>query len=149
MPFQCTVGSTPASCSCTSDLLAGLRGLSCLAPAVICSALLACWQCDPTGAAFYGLLLCCACCAERAVLCCSASHCSLLCCLLRLNAVLCVLCCVVLLFVAHCCAGVLQAQLREVESEEAGNDMDADSNRKRKELCRDGSMTGEVCSRRC
>jgi hypothetical protein len=38
----------------------------------------------------------------------------------------------------------LQQQLREVESEEGGNEGDGDSSRKRKELCRDGSMTGEV-----
>eukprot|EP00882_Tetradesmus_deserticola_P027060 GHRQ01029905.1.p2 GENE.GHRQ01029905.1~~GHRQ01029905.1.p2 ORF type:complete len:133 (+),score=74.52 GHRQ01029905.1:666-1064(+) len=37
-------------------------------------------------------------------------------------------------------------QLREVESEEGGTEGDGDSNRKRKELCRDGSMTGEVSS---
>jgi hypothetical protein len=38
----------------------------------------------------------------------------------------------------------LQQQLREVESEEGGNEGDGDSSRKRKDLCRDGSMTGEV-----
>lgn len=43
----------------------------------------------------------------------------------------------------------VQQQLREVSSEEAGNEMDTDSNRKRKDLCRDNSMTGEVCGRHC